>query len=46
MRYKIQLFIGGSIVWLTTFATSNQQAEKNARRVYPNATIIHTTVIF
>ena len=46
MKYKVQLFIGGSTIWFKTYATSNQEAEQNARRVYPNATIIHTTAVF
>ena len=46
MKYTVQLFVGGSTFLFTTFANSNQQAEQNARRVYPNATIIHTTVVF
>ena len=46
MKYKVQLFIGGSTFWFTTFATSNQMAERNAKRVYPDATIIYTTATF
>ena len=46
MKYKVQLFIGGSTIWFKTYATSNQEAEENARRVYPNATIIFTTATF
>ena len=46
MKYKVQLFVGGSTFWFTTYATSNQQAEQNAKRVYPNATIIFTTATF
>ena len=46
MKYKVQLFVGGSTFWFKTYATSNQEAEANARRVYPNATIIHTTATF
>ena len=46
MKYKVQLFVGGSTFWFITYAISNQQAEQNARRVYPNATIIHTTATF
>ena len=46
MKYKVQLFIGGSTFWFKTYATSTQEAEANARRVYPNATIIHTTATF
>ena len=46
MKYKVQLFIGGSTIWFKTYATSNQEAEENVRRVYPNATIIFTTATF
>ena len=46
MKYKVQLFIGGSTIWFRTYATSNQEAEFNALRVYPNARIIFTTAEF
>ena len=46
MKYKVQLFIGGSTFYFITYAISNQMAEQNANRVYPNATIIFTTAIF
>lgn len=46
MKYKVQLFVGGRIFPYFCFATSNREAEQNARRVYPNATIISTTATF
>ena len=46
MRYKVKLFVGGTVFPYFCHATSNQEAEQNARRVYPNATIIHTTAVF
>jgi len=46
MKYKVQLFVGGSCFWYETYATSNQEAEVNALRVYPNARIIFTTAKF
>ena len=45
MKYKVQLFVGGSTFWYETYATSNQMAEQNAKRVYPDARIIFTTAI-
>ena len=46
MKYKVQLFLGGSTFWFHCYATSNQQAEETARNVYPDATIIFTTMVF
>ena len=46
MRYEVELFVGGTVFPYFCYATSNQEAEQNARRVYPNATIIHTTAVF
>ena len=46
MKYKVELFVGGSTFWFKCYATSNQEAEANAKRVYPNATIIFTTAEF
>ena len=46
MKYKVKLFIGGTLFPYFCYATSTQEAERNARRVYPNATIILTTAVF
>ena len=46
MKYKVELFVGGTVFPYFCYATSNQEAEQNAKRVYPNAKIILTTVVF
>ena len=46
MKYKVELFVGGSKFNFYCFATSNFDAERVARRQHPNATIIHTTAVF
>ena len=46
MKYKVKLFVGGTVFPYFCYATSNQEAEQYALRVYPNATIIHTTAAF
>ena len=34
MKYKVQLFIGGSTIWFKTYATSNQEAEENDEKEF------------
>tara|TARA_Y100001978_G_scaffold76134_1_gene68290 strand:+ start:389 stop:529 length:141 start_codon:yes stop_codon:yes gene_type:complete len=46
MKYKVKLFIGGTLFPYFCYATSNKEAEQYARRVYPNATIIDTSAVF
>lgn len=46
MKYKVQLYIGGSIFDFICIATSNQDAERVAVSQHPNARIISTTLIF
>ena len=46
MKYKVQLYIGGSIFDFIFIATSNQDAEGVAKSQHPNARIISTTLIF
>ena len=46
MKYKVQLFVGGSTFWFHCYATSNQEAEQVALQQHPNATIIFTTATF
>ena len=46
MKYKVDLFVGGSVFPFYCFATSNQDAERVALSQHPNARIISTTAVF
>ncbi len=46
MKYKVELFVGGTVFPFYCYATSNQDAIKVARSQHPNARIISTTAVF
>ena len=46
MKYKVELFVGGSCFNFYCYATSTFDANRVAKAQHPNARIIHTTAVF
>lgn len=46
MKYKVQLYVGGTTWWFECYANSLNEAKQVAKAQHPNAKIINATVTF